>query len=76
MGVDVGAALEIRNQIVKIAEKGSVVIIISQDLDEIFLLSDLISVIYNGNMSKQFKREDISFEEVGLLMGGSSLESK
>jgi len=75
-GVDVGAALEIRNQIVKIAEKGSVVIIISQDLDEIFLLSDLISVIYNGNMSKQFKKEDISFEEVGLLMGGSSLESK
>ena len=75
-GVDVGAALEIRSQIVNIAEKGSVVIIISQDLDEIFLLSDLISVIYNGNLSKQFKKEDISFEEVGLLMGGSSMGSK
>ena len=75
-GVDVGAALEIRSQIVNIAEKGSVVIIISQDLDEIYLLSDLISVIYNGNLSKQFKKEDISFEEVGLLMGGSSMGSK
>ena len=71
-GVDVGAALEIRSQIIKIAEQGAIVIIISQDLDEIFLLSDLISVIYNGNLSKQFNKEKLNLEKIGLLMGGSS----
>ena len=70
-GVDVGAALEIRSQIIKIAEQGAIVIIISQDLDEIFLLSDLISVIYNGNLSKQFNKEKVNLEKIGLLMGGS-----
>ena len=71
-GVDVGAALEIRSQIIKIAEQGAIVIIISQDLDEIFLLSDLISVIYNGKLSKQFDKEKVNLEKIGLLMGGSS----
>ena len=73
-GVDVGAALEIRSQIIKIAERGAAVIIISQDIDEIFLLSDLISVIYDGNLSNHFKKNKINFEQIGLLMGGSKLK--
>ena len=73
-GVDVGAALEIRSQILKIAERGAAVIIISQDIDEIFLLSDLISVIYDGNLSNHFKKNRINIEQIGLLMGGSKLK--
>ena len=72
-GVDVGAALEIRSQILKIAERGAAVIIISQDIDEIFLLSDIISVIYDGNLSNHFKKNKINTEQIGLLMGGSKL---
>ena len=44
-------------------------IIISQDLDEIFLLSDLISVIYNGNLSKQFNKEKVNLEKLVYLGG-------
>ena len=72
-GVDIGAALEIRKQIINIAENGALVILISQDIDEIFMISDVISVIYDGNLSKQFKKNKISIEQVGLLMGGSQL---
>ena len=72
-GVDIGAALEIRKQILNIAENGALVILISQDIDEIFMLSDIISVIYNGELSKQFNKNKISIEQVGLLMGGSQL---
>ena len=72
-GVDIGAALEIRKQIINIAENGALVILISQDIDEIFMLSDVISVIYDGKLSKQFNKNKISIEQVGLLMGGSQL---
>ena len=72
-GVDIGAALEIRKQIINIAENGALVILISQDIDEIFMLSDVISVIYDGKLSKQFHKNKISIEQVGLLMGGSQL---
>ena len=75
-GVDIGAALEIRKQIIKIAENGALVILISQDIDEIFMLSDLISVIYDGKLSKQFNKNKITIEQVGLLMGGSKLTDK
>ena len=72
-GVDIGAALEIRKQIINIAENGALVILISQDIDEIFMLSDVISVIYDGKLSKKFNKNKISIEQVGLLMGGSQL---
>ena len=58
------------------AEKGSAVILISQDLEEIFLISDKIAVINSGQISKPFYKDDISIEDVGLLMGGVNLEAK
>ncbi len=75
-GVDIGAALAIRKAIINVAEKGSAVILISQDLEEIFLISDKIAVINSGQISKPFYKDDISIEDVGLLMGGVNLEAK
>ena len=51
-GVDIGAATIIRQKILNLASSGKAVILISQDLDEIFELSDNICVISNGNLSK------------------------
>ena len=73
-GVDIGAALFIRKEIINVAERGSAVILISQDLEEIFLISDKIAVINSGQITKPFHKGDISIEEVGLLMGGVNLE--
>jgi simple sugar transport system ATP-binding protein len=48
------------------------VVIISQDLDEIFLLSDRIAVITAGALSEPVPVREASLERIGLLMGGSA----
>ena len=70
-GVDVGAALFIRRAMLELAESGSAVVMISQDLDEIFAISHRVAVLYDGQMSEQMVTADTTAETVGLLMGGS-----
>lgn len=69
-GVDAGAASAIRQAIVDLAAKGSAIVVISQDLDELLDLSDTMSVINLGRLSPPRKVGTISIEEIGLLMGG------
>ena len=47
-------------------------VIISQDLDEIFGLCDRIAVIAGGRLSPARPVDEVSIEEIGLLMGGSA----
>jgi len=53
-----------------LAKNGTSIIVISQDLDELFEISHRISVIFNGNLSKSVDTAKISIAEIGLLMGG------
>ena len=69
-GVDAGAASHIRQAIINLALSGSAVLIISQDLDEVFELSDRIAVMFDGHLSKAIKTTDTNREEIGLLMAG------
>lgn len=69
-GVDAGAAAHIRQSIVDLARSGSAVLIISQDLDEVFELSDRIAVMFDGSLSQILDADNTSREEVGLLMAG------
>jgi simple sugar transport system ATP-binding protein len=69
-GVDAGAAATIHQAVVDLAARGSAVLVISQDLDELLTLCDTISVINLGRMSKPMKVGEVSIEEIGLLMGG------
>jgi len=69
-GVDAGAAAHIRQSIVDLARSGSAVLIISQDLDEIFELSDTIAVMYDGRLSNPISASKTTREEIGLLMAG------
>ena len=68
-GVDAGAAVAIYDAIVQLAEAGTAVVIISQDLDEIFLLCDRIAVIAGGRVSVPIPVRYASIEKIGLLMG-------
>jgi simple sugar transport system ATP-binding protein len=72
-GVDAGAALAIHEAIIALAAAGAAVVIISQDLDEIFLLSDRIAVIAQGSLSQPVPVREASLEKIGLLMGGSAV---
>ena len=69
-GVDAGAAAAIHQSIVDLAENGSAIILISQDLDELLALSDSLAVMNEGRLSRSLKVGEASIEEIGLLMGG------
>jgi general nucleoside transport system ATP-binding protein len=70
-GVDAGATQSIHEAIIALAEAGAAVMIISQDLDEIFVLADRIAVIAGGRMSDPVSIHEATIEWVGRLMGGS-----
>ncbi len=71
-GVDVGAATVIRRQLLSLAEQGCGIILISQDLEEIFSLSSDIAVLHHGKLSEAHPAGDLTAESVGLLMGGAA----
>jgi ABC-type uncharacterized transport system ATPase subunit len=69
-GVDAGAAAAIRQALVDLANAGSAIVIISQDLDELLELCDTLAVMNEGGLSPTMKIGDTSIDEIGLLMGG------
>jgi simple sugar transport system ATP-binding protein len=69
-GVDAGAASRIRQALVDLARAGSAVLVISQDLDEIFEVATDIAVISEGRLSPAFPAGTLTRERIGLLMGG------
>ncbi|MBP2310954.1 ABC transporter ATP-binding protein [Azospirillum soli] len=69
-GVDAGAAAAIHRALIDLARGGAAVLVISQDLDELFVLSDRIAVLFHGRLSESSPTHQTSVEEIGLLMGG------
>ena len=70
-GVDAGAAALIRQALVDLADDGSAVLMISQDLDEIFEIADRIAVVSRGRLSPAYDAHVMTLEKIGLLMGGA-----
>ena len=70
-GVDAGAAATIRQALIDLARSGSAVVVISQDLDEIFELADKIAVISRGQLSEAHAAHEMTSEKIGLLMAGA-----
>ncbi len=75
-GVDAGAAAAIHRALMQLAESGTAVVIISQDLDEIFLVCDRVAVIAGGRLSPPVAVKDATVERIGLLMGGGGRRGK
>ncbi len=74
-GVDAGAAQRIREQLKDLAQKGAAVLVISQDLDELIEISDRIGAICAGSLSAFYPTQNVSYEQMGLLMAGAQIES-
>jgi general nucleoside transport system ATP-binding protein len=70
-GVDAGAAARIRQALIDLARSGSGVLVISQDLDELFEISDAIAVMHDGRLSAPMPIAEATLEKIGLLMGGA-----
>jgi general nucleoside transport system ATP-binding protein len=69
-GLDVGAAQDVQAALLSAREKGCGILLISDDLDEVLLMSDRIAVMYEGRVVGVFNRRDADREQLGLLMGG------
>ena len=70
-GVDAGAAATIRQALIDLARSGSAVVVISQDLDEIFEIADRIAVISRGQLSEAAPKASWTLEKIGLAMAGA-----
>lgn len=69
-GVDIGAIEFIRSQINDAKSKGTAVLLVSADLQEILSLSDRIAVMYEGRITGIIDRSEASEENIGMLMAG------
>jgi ABC-type uncharacterized transport system ATPase subunit len=71
-GVDVGAALLIHQALIGLRDAGAAVLVISEELDELFAICDRIAVLTAGRLSAVQPRCALTVEAVGLLMAGAA----
>ena len=69
-GLDVGATEAVRNLVLDERAKGTAVLLISEDLDELLALSDRVLVLYEGEVVGRMPAEEATPERLGLLMAG------
>jgi simple sugar transport system ATP-binding protein len=69
-GVDVGAAAQIRAEILALRDAGCAVLVVSEELDELFDISDRLHVIAKGQLSPSLDRADATVELIGQWMSG------
>lgn len=69
-GLDIGATEAIHKILMKQRERGAAILLISEDLDEVFEMSDRIGVMYSGKLQGVLNVEDASYEDIGTLMVG------
>jgi len=71
-GVDVGAALGIRQALIDLRDAGVAVLVVSEELDELFAICDRIAVLARGRLSPALPREDWTVESIGVAMAGDA----
>jgi ABC-type uncharacterized transport system ATPase subunit len=69
-GVDVGAAAQIHGEILALRQQGCAVLVISEELDELFAICDRLHVIANGKLSPSVNAAEATREQIGLWMSG------
>ncbi len=70
-GVDAAAAATIRQALLDLAEAGTAVIVISQDLDELMEISDRFAALNAGRLGTPRPAEGLGLHEIGLMLGGA-----
>ncbi len=70
-GVDAGAAQTIHEALRDLAANGTAVVVISQDLDELMSISNRIAAICAGAISSSYPVDEITIEQIGLMMAGA-----
>jgi simple sugar transport system ATP-binding protein len=69
-GVDVGAAALIRGELLALRDAGCAVLVVSEELDELFEISDRLVVIARGRLSPALPAAEATVEQIGTWMSG------
>lgn len=69
-GVDVGAAAQIRGELLALRDAGCAVLVVSEELDELFEICDRMYVMANGKLSPSIDRKNASVAQIGEWMSG------
>ena len=69
-GVDVGASAQIRGELLALADAGCAVLVVSEELDELFEICDVLHVIAKGQLSPPVPRSEATVEQIGEWMSG------
>jgi simple sugar transport system ATP-binding protein len=69
-GVDVGAAQLIRQALIDLRDQGVALLVISEELDELFIISDRLAVIAEGRLSPSVRPAETSIGQIGTWMSG------
>ncbi|NCB59261.1 MAG: ABC transporter ATP-binding protein [Gammaproteobacteria bacterium] len=75
-GVDIGAANAIYRELMELRDRGAAIVVISEDLDELFLISDRIAALFDGHLSPLVKTQETSTNQIGQWMAGQFLEQE
>lgn len=69
-GVDVGAAAAIRQKLIDLRDAGAALLVVSEELDELFEICDRIQVMFRGRLSEPVPVRATDIDHVGLAMAG------
>jgi simple sugar transport system ATP-binding protein len=69
-GVDVGAAAQIRAELLRLRDEGCALLVVSEELDELFEISDRLLVIARGRVSPSIATAQATVEQIGEWMSG------
>jgi simple sugar transport system ATP-binding protein len=70
-GVDIGASMLIRQAIIDLRDSGVAVLVLSEELDELFMISDRIAVLAKGRLSRAVPVAQTSVNQIGIWMSGN-----
>jgi simple sugar transport system ATP-binding protein len=70
-GLDIGAVAYVHQQLLDAAAAGSAVLVISEDLDEVFALADRVAVMHQGHLGAALPTAQWTLARIGLAMAGA-----
>ncbi|MCL2323098.1 MAG: ABC transporter ATP-binding protein, partial [Oscillospiraceae bacterium] len=70
-GLDIGATLSIHELLINEKEKGVAILLISEDLEEIYMMADRVAVMYEGEVMGILHIDDAKLDDLGMMMSGA-----
>ncbi len=72
-GVDIGAATAIRRRLLEMRDQGCAILVISEEMDELFELCSKLHVLHKGRLSPALAAADTTPQDVGRYMIGAAM---